>query len=111
MYVPWGDHTITFDYQPRRVYAGVLISVLSVIAVGIALFVKRLGETDSPMEKRICASRNAHEWRWVIIWIVVALIITSVPYVVGWLRSTPDQVFGGFVFAIEDGNFVSGQDE
>jgi hypothetical protein len=43
------------------------------------------------------------EWRWVAIWIVVALIVTSVPYVVGWLRSTPDRVFGGFAFAIEDG--------
>ena len=44
-----------------------------------------------------------NEWRWVLIWIVVALIVTSVPYLVGWLRSTPDRVFGGFAFAIEDG--------
>jgi hypothetical protein len=43
------------------------------------------------------------EWRWVLIWISVALIVTSVPYLVGWLRSTPDKVFGGFAFAIEDG--------
>ena len=43
------------------------------------------------------------EWRWVLIWIGVALIVTSVPYLVGWLRSTPDQIFGGFAFAIEDG--------
>jgi hypothetical protein len=43
------------------------------------------------------------EWRWVLIWIAVALIVTSVPYLVGWLRSTPDKVFGGFAFAIEDG--------
>lgn len=43
------------------------------------------------------------EWRWVLIWILVALLITSVPYLVGWLRSTPDKVFGGFAFAIEDG--------
>ena len=43
------------------------------------------------------------EWRWVLIWIAVALIVTSVPYLVGWLRSTPDRVFGGFAFAIEDG--------
>ena len=42
VYVPWGTHTITFDYQPRRVYAGVLISVLGVIAVGIALLVKEI---------------------------------------------------------------------
>jgi hypothetical protein len=43
------------------------------------------------------------EWRWVLIWIVVALIVTSVPYVVGWLRSTPDRIFGGLTIAIEDG--------
>ena len=43
------------------------------------------------------------EWRWVLIWIVVAVIVTSVPYLVGWLRSTPDRVFGGFAFALEDG--------
>jgi len=41
VYVPWGDHTITFDYQPRRVYAGVLISVLSVVAIGAAMLLKR----------------------------------------------------------------------
>ena len=42
VYVPWGEHVITFDYQPRRVYAGVLISVLSVVAVGAALVAKRV---------------------------------------------------------------------
>jgi hypothetical protein len=41
VYVPWGAHTITFDYQPRRVYAGVLISVLSVIAASTALVAKK----------------------------------------------------------------------
>ena len=43
------------------------------------------------------------EWRWVIGWIAVAVIVTSAPYLVGWLRSTPDRTFGGFAFAIEDG--------
>lgn len=43
------------------------------------------------------------EWRWVILWIVVVLFVTSIPYLVGWLRSTPDKVFGGFAIAIEDG--------
>jgi hypothetical protein len=43
------------------------------------------------------------EWRWILIWIAVVLLVTSVPYLVGWLRSTPDRVFGGFAFAIEDG--------
>ncbi|HZY44719.1 MAG TPA: hypothetical protein VFF70_08220, partial [Anaerolineae bacterium] len=44
------------------------------------------------------------EWRWVLIWISIALIITSLPYAIGLARSTPDKVFGGFVIAIEDGN-------
>ncbi len=44
-----------------------------------------------------------NEWRWVLIWTLVALMVTSVPYVVGWLRSTPDRVFGGMTIAIEDG--------
>ena len=43
VYVPWGDHTITFDYQPRRVYAGVFISALSVIAVGMAVLDQAIG--------------------------------------------------------------------
>ncbi len=43
------------------------------------------------------------EWRWALAWILVALIVTSIPYVVGWLRSTPERVFGGFVIGIEDG--------
>jgi hypothetical protein len=43
------------------------------------------------------------EWRWVIVWIVVALIVTSIPYFIGLLRSTPDHVFSGFVIAVEDG--------
>jgi Bacterial membrane protein YfhO len=46
LYVPWGEHAITFDYQPRRVYAGVLISVLSVAVVGGALVLKRWVKRD-----------------------------------------------------------------
>jgi hypothetical protein len=45
VYVPWGAHTITFDYQPRRVYAGVVISVLSVMAAGVALATKKIAKT------------------------------------------------------------------
>lgn len=53
------------------------------------------------MERKGAVSRA--EWRWVAIWLVVALIVTSVPYVVGALSATPDKAFGGFVMAIEDG--------
>lgn len=50
-YVPWGDHIITFEYQPRRVYAGVLISLLSVVAVGAALGIKRFKQRDTSDEE------------------------------------------------------------
>jgi hypothetical protein len=46
VYVPWGEHTIAFDYQPRRVYAGVLISLLSAAAVGAVLIGKRFLKRD-----------------------------------------------------------------
>jgi hypothetical protein len=44
------------------------------------------------------------EWRWVTLVALVVAALTSVPYVVGWAASTPESVFGGFVFAVEDGN-------
>lgn len=44
------------------------------------------------------------EWRWVLTWIVIALIVSSIPYGIGALRTTSERVFGGFVIAIEDGN-------
>lgn len=47
VYVPWGEQVITFDYQPRRVYAGVLISLLSVAAVSVALVLKRFVKHSS----------------------------------------------------------------
>ncbi len=28
------------------------------------------------------------EWRWLIIWIIIVLIMTSMPYVIGVVRST-----------------------
>src|SRR3989304_4236489 len=53
------------------------------------------------MERRNTVTRT--EWRWVVVWIILALIMTSIPYAIGWLRSSPDRFFGGFVIAIEDG--------
>ncbi len=44
------------------------------------------------------------EWRWATAWIVVALIVTSIPYGIGVARSTPDRVFSGATFAVEDVN-------
>ncbi|HTP09813.1 MAG TPA: hypothetical protein VMP08_16265, partial [Anaerolineae bacterium] len=42
IYVPWGKHEVTFDYQPRRVYAGVLISMFSLVAVIGTLIAKKV---------------------------------------------------------------------
>ena len=44
------------------------------------------------------------EWRWLAAWIAVAMLVTSVPYAIGLARSSPDRIFGGSVFAVEDVN-------
>ncbi|MGH2593225.1 MAG: hypothetical protein ACRDGG_06900, partial [Anaerolineae bacterium] len=59
-------------------------------------------ETASRMMRGGQVGRS--EWRWVAMWIVVAAIVTSVPYVFGLARSSPDRVFSGATFAVEDVN-------
>ncbi|MCP4539552.1 MAG: hypothetical protein GY832_20650 [Chloroflexi bacterium] len=44
------------------------------------------------------------EYRFVLACGVIALIITSIPYLLGVSLTTGDRVFGGFVYAVEDGN-------
>jgi hypothetical protein len=44
------------------------------------------------------------EWRWVLGWSAVILLLTSLPYVYGALLSTPQSQFGGFVIGVADGN-------
>ncbi|MBX3081581.1 MAG: hypothetical protein KF716_08075 [Anaerolineae bacterium] len=44
------------------------------------------------------------EWRNVAIFIIFALIITSLPYIVGWLSQRPDLRFTGFIFGLDDAN-------
>lgn len=44
------------------------------------------------------------EWRWVAAWIAVAIVVTSLPYVIGWASASPDRLFGGATFAVEDIN-------
>jgi hypothetical protein len=43
VYVPWGAHTIELVYQPRRVYAGAIISVLGLIACAAAWLIGQRG--------------------------------------------------------------------
>jgi hypothetical protein len=45
---------------------------------------------------------NLHEYRFVIIFGIIALVITSIPYILGAALATENRVFGGFVYAIED---------
>jgi len=50
-------------------------------------------------------SRISHkEWRRVLGWSAVILLVTSLPYVYGTLISTPASQFGGFVIGVEDSN-------
>ena len=43
------------------------------------------------------------EWRFVLVCSIVVLAITSIPYTLGGVLATEDRVFGGFVYAVEDG--------
>jgi len=42
------------------------------------------------------------EWRFVLAFSIIALIITSIPYVLGAALATGERLFGGFVYAVED---------
>jgi len=47
---------------------------------------------------------SANEILWTMAWALVALALTSLPYLLGCYLSSPDMHFGGFVIAVEDGN-------
>jgi hypothetical protein len=49
-------------------------------------------------------SVSREEWRWVLAWSAVILLLTSLPYVYGALISTPQSQFSGFVIGVADGN-------
>ena len=55
--------------------------------------------TDPDLKSRTCSAR---EYGFVLICGVVALAITSIPYVLGAVLATESRVFGGFVYAVED---------
>jgi hypothetical protein len=48
------------------------------------------------------AVRDLREWRFVLVFSVIALVITSIPYGLGAALATEDRVFGGFVYATGD---------
>jgi hypothetical protein len=43
------------------------------------------------------------EWRWVLVVGALALTLSSVPYLLGVILRTDERIFGGFVYAVEDG--------
>ncbi len=53
------------------------------------------------MESRL-GIRPWREYRFVLILGLVAMALTSIPYLVGAAMTTDERVFGGFVYAIED---------
>lgn len=50
-----------------------------------------------------------HEWRWVAIFAVVIMFLTSLPYWIGWSRTDATWTFGGFIYGIEDGHSYLGK--
>lgn len=44
------------------------------------------------------------ERKWVFGFIVVVLIVTTIPYLVGFFNQDQNWIFSGFVFGVEDGN-------
>jgi hypothetical protein len=57
-----------------------------------------MADTDSQL-----AIRCSHEYRFVLVFSIIVLVIASIPYVVGAALATEQRVFGGFVYAMEDG--------
>jgi len=43
------------------------------------------------------------EWRFVLVFGFIALVTSSIPYILGAMQATDERVFGGFVYAVEDG--------
>lgn len=46
---------------------------------------------------------NRREWRWVLLVSLLALALTSLPYLLGRVLQTESLIFGGFVYNVEDG--------
>ncbi|MCS7259339.1 MAG: hypothetical protein NZ765_00950 [Anaerolineae bacterium] len=44
------------------------------------------------------------EWKWWALGSVALILLTGVPYGLGWLMETPEYAFSGFFVAVEDGN-------
>lgn len=49
-------------------------------------------------------SIDVNEKLWVLMYSVLVLVLTSLPYFIGFYTESPDWRFSGFVFNVEDGN-------
>lgn len=59
----------------------------------------------APESTKVSGARvSRQEWRWVLGWSAVILLITSLPYLYGALISTPQSQFNGLVIGVVDGN-------
>lgn len=47
---------------------------------------------------------SSAEWRRVVIFALLVMGLTTLPYVVGWASQTADWRFAGFMFGLDDGN-------
>jgi hypothetical protein len=46
----------------------------------------------------------SYEKRWLVSFIIFVMILTTIPYLIGFLLQGSDWFFSGFVFGVEDGN-------
>lgn len=53
-----------------------------------------------PRDRLLLISRR--EWRRVIIFASIVMLVTALPYLLGALLSTPQQIFGGLLIGLED---------
>lgn len=53
---------------------------------------------------RTMVTISSKEWRWLLGWASVIMLITSIPYLYGWWLSTPQMQFSGFFLGVEDAN-------
>ncbi len=52
---------------------------------------------------------TAREWRYVALFTLIVIVITTAPYVVAWSAQTDQWRFGGSLFGVEDGNSYLGK--
>jgi predicted membrane protein len=47
---------------------------------------------------------NKNERRWIVLFSAITLLVTTIPYIVGFWTQRKDWVYTGFVFGLDDGN-------